>query len=118
MAVPHSVMDWSKVCNCGTSWSYSLTFYGPFHQSGTYYIIEQKKDQARLHICTVSPEPLKIALKRWNVDEGSAKFYRPVKESLPLMACASSEGSGEIAHLHSLARAFANHTKKKRCMND
>ena len=45
-----------------------------------------EKDQTRLHICTVSPEPLKIALKRWDVEEGSAIFYRPVQESLVLIA--------------------------------
>ena len=94
--------------------SHSL-FCGPFHQRSTYCIIEQKRDQTRLHICTVSPEPLKIAQKRWDVDEGSAKFYSPVKESVVLMACASIEESGLTAHLHSLARAFANHTKKKGC---
>ena len=74
-----------------------------------------EKAQTRLHICTVSPEPLKIALKRWDVDEGSAKFYRPVQESLVLMACASNEGSGYTAHLRSIARAIANHTKNKGC---
>ena len=51
--------------------------------------------------------------KRWNVDECSAKFYRPVQESLVLMACASSEGSDKTAHLRSVARGFAYHTKKK-----
>ena len=43
--------------------------------------------------CAVSPEPLKIALKRWDIEEGSA-FYRPVQENLVLVAYASSEGSG------------------------
>ena len=70
------------------------------------------RDQARQHICAVSPEPLKIALKRWDIDEGSAIFYRPVQESLVLVAYASSEGSGETAHLRSLARAFENRAKK------
>ena len=36
------------------------------------------KDQARLHIRTVSPKSLQIILKRRGVDEGSAKFYKPV----------------------------------------
>ena len=71
------------------------------------------KDQARQHICAVSTEPLKIALKRWDIDEGSAQFYSPVQENLVLVVFASSEGSGETAHSCSLARAFANHTKKK-----
>ena len=71
------------------------------------------KDQARQHICAVSPEHLKIAHKRWDKYEGSAKFYRPVQENLVLVAYASSEGSGETANSCSLARAFANHTKKK-----
>ena len=57
--------------------------------------------------------PLKIALKRWDIDEGSAQFYRPVQENLVLVAFASSEGSSETAHSCSLARAFANHTKRK-----
>ena len=26
-------MGWSAVCDCGISWSYSLTFYGKFHWS-------------------------------------------------------------------------------------
>ena len=69
------------------------------------------KDQARQHICAVSPEHLKIAHKRWDKDEGSAKFCRPVQENLVLVAYASSEGSGETANSCSLARAFANHTK-------
>ena len=50
------------------------------------------KDQARRHISAVSPEPLKIGLKRWDIEEGSA-FYRPVQENLVLVACASSERS-------------------------
>ena len=32
------------------------------------------KDQARLHIRTVSPEPLQITLKIRDVDKGSAKL--------------------------------------------
>ena len=36
------------------------------------------KDQARLHIRTVSPKSLQIILKRRGVDEVSAKFYKPV----------------------------------------
>ena len=51
------------------------------------------KDQAKKHICAVSPEALKIALKRWDIEEGS-DFYRPVQENLVLVAYASSEGSG------------------------
>ena len=38
------------------------------------------KDQTRLHIGAVSSEPLHIAVKRKDVDEGSGKFYRPVQE--------------------------------------
>ena len=52
----------------------------------------------RPHICAVSPVPLKTALKRWDIDEGSVIFYRPVQESLVLVAYASSEGLGETAH--------------------
>ena len=70
------------------------------------------KDQAIQHICAVLPEPLKIALKRWDIEEGSA-FYRPVQENLVVVAYASSEGSGKTAHSCSLAIAFVNHTKKK-----
>ena len=70
------------------------------------------KNQARQHICAVSPEHLKIAHKRWDKYEGSAKFYRPVQENLVLVAYASSEGSDETAHLRSLARAFENRAKK------
>ena len=69
------------------------------------------KDQARQHICAVSSEPLKIALKRSDIEEGSA-FYRPIQENLVLVAYASSEGSGETAHLRSLVRAFENRAKK------
>ena len=31
-------------------------------------------DLARLHICTVSPEPSLIAQKRWDIDEGSGQI--------------------------------------------
>ena len=40
------------------------------HQSLILITIEQ----SRPHICAVSPGPLKIALKSWGVDEGSANF--------------------------------------------
>ena len=53
-----------------------------------------EKDQTRLHICTVSPELLKIALKGWDVDEGSGQFKK--------------------AWYKWHVRA-ANHTKKKGC---
>ena len=46
-------------------------------------------NQARLHICTVSPGPLQIALKRRDVDEGSVKLYKPVQEGLVLNATSS-----------------------------
>ena len=36
------------------------------------------KDRAGLQIRTVSPKSLQIILKRRGVDEGSAKFYKPV----------------------------------------
>ena len=52
------------------------------------------ENQTRLHICAESPGPLQITLnrkKRWDVDEGSVKFYKPVQESLVLNAYASSE---------------------------
>ena len=55
-----------------------LRFNGSVHQS----LILITKDQTRPHICAVSPEPLEIALKRWDIDEGSAIFYRPVQKSL------------------------------------
>ena len=84
-----------------------LRFNGSVHQS----LILMTKDQTRPHICAVPQEPLKIALKRWDIDEGSAIFYRPVRESLVLVAYASSEGSGETAHLRSLDRAFVNRNK-------
>ena len=42
-----------------------------------------------------------------------AKFYRPVQESLVLVTYASSVESGETAHLRSIARAFANCTKRR-----
>ena len=38
-----------------------------------------EKDQTRPHICTVSPELLKIALKRCDVDEGSVIFIGQFK---------------------------------------
>ena len=49
--------------------------------------------QARLHICAVLPGPLRIALKRRDVDEGSVKMYKPVQESLVLNAYARSESN-------------------------
>ena len=49
------------------------------------------KQQASLHIRTVSPEHLLIALKRRNIDEGSDQIVWPVQESLVLMAYAISE---------------------------
>ena len=85
-----------------------LRFNGSVYQS----LILITKDQTRPHICAVSPEPLKIPLKRWDINEGSAIFYRPVQDSLVLVAYASSEGSGETAHLRSLDRAFENRAKK------
>ena len=81
-----------------------LCFDRSVHQS----LILITKDQTRQNICAVSTEPLEIALKRWDIDEGSAIFYRPVQESLVLVAYASSKGSGETAHLRSLDRAFEN----------
>ena len=33
VAVTHGAMGLSEVCNCGTSLSYSLTFYGSIHLS-------------------------------------------------------------------------------------
>ena len=47
--------------------------------------------------------------------KAQAKFYRSVQESLILYPYVSSGESGETAHLRSLARAFANRTKKKGC---
>ena len=44
--------------------------------------------------------------------KAQAKFYRPVQESLVLVTYASSDESGAIAHLRSIARAFANCTKR------
>ena len=33
VALSHGDMGWSEVCDCGTSWSYSLSIYGPVHAS-------------------------------------------------------------------------------------
>ena len=49
------------------------------------------KDQASMHIRTVSPEPSLIALKRRNIGEGTGQIVWPVQESLVLMAYAISE---------------------------
>ena len=38
-----------------------------------------------------------------------AQYYGPVKKTLVFVAYASSEGSGETAHSHSITKAFANH---------
>ena len=46
--------------------------------------------------------------------KAQAKFYRSVQESLVLVTYASSGESDETAHLRSIARAFANRTKKNR----
>ena len=73
------------------------------------------KDQTRLQICAVSPEALGIALKRRDVDDGSGQYYGPVQKTLVFVAYASSEGSGETAHSHSITKVFANHTKKTGC---
>ena len=45
--------------------------------------------------------------------KAQVKFYRSVQENLVLVTYASSEESGEIAHLRRIARDFANRTKKK-----
>ena len=52
---------------------------------------------------------------RRDFDEGPGNFYRQIQESLVLVTYASSKESGDTEHLRSLARAFANHTKKKGC---
>ena len=44
--------------------------------------------------------------------KAKAKFYRSVQESLVLVTYASSGESVETAHLPSIARAFANRTKR------
>ena len=44
--------------------------------------------------------------------KAQANFFRPVEESLVLVTYASSGESDETAHLRSIARAFANRTKK------
>ena len=46
-----------------------------------WYISHKRtsKDQTSLHIGAVSPEPLKIALKRRDVDEGSSNFIGQLK---------------------------------------
>ena len=44
--------------------------------------------------------------------KAQAKFYWPVQESLVLVTYASSGESDETAHLRSMARAFANRTKR------
>ena len=51
-------------------------------------------NQARLHICAVSPEPLQIALKRTDVDEGSIKLYKPVQEVWYLTQRAANPSKG------------------------
>ena len=92
-----------------------LLFIGQFMR--VWYLSHKRtsKDQKRLHIGAVSPGPLQIAVKRRDVDEGSGQFYRPVQESLVLVTYASSGESDKTAHLRSIARAFANRTKKNGC---
>ena len=68
-----------------------------------------------MHIRTVSPEPSLITLKRRDLDEGSGKIVVTSYVIKVLIAHASSKRPGEHAHSHSLARAFADCTKKKGC---
>ena len=109
-------MPWVGLkCYCGASRSYSLRLLliGQFTRERYSSHKRTSKDQTRLHIGAVLSEPLQIAVKRRDVDEGSGKFYMPVQESLVLVTYANSGESGEIAHLRSLARAFANRTKRR-----
>ena len=71
------------------------------------------KDQASLHFQAVSPEPSLIALKRRHEDEGSGIIVYTISCDLGTIAYARRERPGEPAHSGSLARAFADCTKKK-----
>ena len=55
--------------------------------------MQAEEFQARLHISAFSPGPLQIALKRWDVDEGSLKMYKPVN------AYASSESVQKVSYV-------------------
>ena len=76
-----------------------LLFIGQFLR--VWYLSHKRtsKDQTRLHVGAVSPEPLQIAVKRRDVDVGSGKLYSPAQESLVLVRYASRGVSGETAHL-------------------
>ena len=71
------------------------------------------KDQASLHIQAVSPEPSLIALKRRHVDEGSGIIVYTISCDLGTYCICEQGRPGEPAHSGSLARAFADCTKKK-----
>ena len=45
--------------------------------------------------------------------KSQAKLYGPIHKDFVLIAYASSEGSNEAVHSHSLARAFPALTKKE-----
>ena len=82
----------------GCRWRLRPNFIGQFKKDWYLSHMRAAANQAWLHICAVSPGPLQIALKRRDVDEGSVKLYKPVKESVFLNAYASSEGPDERAH--------------------
>ena len=89
-----------------------LLFIGQFMR--VWYLSHKRtsKDQKRLHIGAVSPEPLQIAVKRMLEMKAQAKFNWPVQESWVLVTYASSGESGETSHWRSIVRAIANRTKK------
>ena len=47
VALPHGAVGWSAVCDCGISWSYSLTF-SPGIQWGNVFIVRFERAKGGL----------------------------------------------------------------------
>ena len=76
MGLLHDAMGWSAVCDCGISWSYSLTFY-------------LYKIQLQVIYLSISFDTL----------------YGPAHLILVLTESVTSKGSGNSAHISKLTRA-------------
>ena len=82
-------MGWSTVCDCDTSWSYSLTFWLP-------------KEQQQFLEIRVSCVDFNILIQ-----EILNNKIEPVHEISNNVVYATSKASNQPVHTHSLIRAFA-----------
>ena len=73
----------------------SRYIYGPDHE---------------ILVLIAPPPPKEMSMKV------KAKLYGPVYDTFVLIACASSEGLDELAHLRSVTTAFAARTEKREGM--